>query len=315
MEQNNSSTSNSRQALPRQAFYRFLQRFLLPFLAITSVSGLFAHWAFERYIVLGKATANGAYKVHRILTETHPDEIPIFGSSRANGSFIANILGKKYHNYGLDGAFDNVSLFFLKEELKKNKKTPIIIELGMEGLNPSTGNAMYYLPHASNPSVKALMGDFYKPWHLIPLVKYYGYTEAYTDIYLKSLPTTTQTTLAWSKQEAPIEEFIRARLKMPTVFRNDSGLVKALDTILRAHTTRKIIFVIPPYHSAYFTTFEGEKEAQAYLVFLTTFSHVRVLDCGHFSYPNSLFINTTHLNYEGAVRFSTELRFLLNDPS
>ena len=111
MEKQNLYTSN---------FKEYLYRILLPLLLIVGCAGFIFSYFFEEKIIY-KSQNGGAYKVNRILKETHPDEIPIFGSSRAEGGIIPDSLGSNYFNYGLSGSKYDVTLFFLEEECKKVK--------------------------------------------------------------------------------------------------------------------------------------------------------------------------------------------------
>src|SRR6185437_1473174 len=108
------------------SFKRFLLRILLPFAGIISLAGLVFTYVFEQKIILNSQIV-GAFKVNRIMKETHPDEIPIFGSSRAEGGFIPDSLGSNYFTYGLSGSKYDVTLFFLEEECKKKKNNPWIL--------------------------------------------------------------------------------------------------------------------------------------------------------------------------------------------
>jgi len=45
-----------------------------------------------------------------------------------------------------------------------------------------------------------------------------------------------------------------------------------------------------------------------YLNDIAKLNNVSVFDFSHVDYPDSLFMNTTHLNYYGAKRFTNELK-------
>ena len=48
--------------------------------------------------------------------------------------------------------------------------------------------------------------------------------------------------------------------------------------------------------------------AKIFLVKLSKFPNVKVIDFSHVDYPDNLFMNTIHLNYYGAKRFTKELK-------
>src|SRR5579863_6817697 len=149
MSPTNSSTSS---------FRLFLVKVLLPFLLSLAGAGYLFGFFFEKKVIL---TSNicGAYKVNRIINETHPEEIPIFGSSRAEQGYLPDILGTKYFNYGLNGAGPSVMLFFLKEECKKKKNSPLIIlNFDMSGFIRPIGDISNYIYNADYLPVRKLLG-------------------------------------------------------------------------------------------------------------------------------------------------------------
>ena len=164
MDSQNSSISN---------FKKFLLRLFLPFLLIVGSVGFIVNYFFEKNIVFN-TQLSGAYKVNRIIKETHEDETPIFGSSRAEGSFIPDSLGNNFFNYGISGTKLDVALFFLKEECKKKKKQPfLIVALDFDSLLNVEGDIANYIPNANYGPVRSLLGKNYKPYFYLPFVRYY----------------------------------------------------------------------------------------------------------------------------------------------
>src|SRR4051812_1211544 len=106
MPEQNSSTSS---------FKQFLLRMLLPLIFILSGAGLLFNYFFEKVIILNSELC-GVYKINRIISETHPNEIPIFGSSRAEYGLFPDSLGHDFFNYGLSATQYDVTLFFLEQE-------------------------------------------------------------------------------------------------------------------------------------------------------------------------------------------------------
>ncbi len=168
MQEQNSSISNFRQ---------FLARILLPLILIVSATGLLFNFVFEKKVIL-RSDVCGAYKVNRIINETHPAEIPIFGSSRAAYGYIPDSLGHNFFNYGLAGTNYNVVLFFLAHECAKVKTTPwVILNLDLNGLSNGIGDISNYILNANDAGVRRLLGAGYKGYFRIPFVKYFGQYE------------------------------------------------------------------------------------------------------------------------------------------
>ena len=109
-----SSSSVNTRTTPHSSIFSFrtLRRSLLLLLLILGLSAFGLGWVFEQYIIYG-SKATGASKTNRILHETHLNEIPIFGSSRAEGSYVPSILGEDYFNYGIAGTQNERGLALL----------------------------------------------------------------------------------------------------------------------------------------------------------------------------------------------------------
>ena len=168
----------------RQNLYIFnFSIFVIKIIALVAIIGGAFNFAFEELIIF-KSEINGAYKVNRILTKTEKDEIPIFGSSRAEGNFVPSIIdSNNCFNYGISATQANIWLFFLEQELKKEKTTPIIINFDLDGLVYSNGDMGNYIPNwnAIKNTLK-MSGKFY---YYIPFVKYLGQYERYLKYFLR----------------------------------------------------------------------------------------------------------------------------------
>ena len=305
MAEQNSSISN---------FRRFLTRILLPLILIVSVAGAFLDYFFGKKIILCSELC-GAYKVNRILTETHLDEIPIFGSSRAEGSFIPDSLGSNYFDYGLSGTKCDVLLFFLEQECRKTKHKPsIILNLDLEGIIYGTGDLANYVPDGNYTSVQELLGKDYKAYYHIPFIRYYGFFETYTRNYLNNKLQLTKFSnkgAALEKNIQPGDQFqalITERRNTTTIFEADSALTVRLTAMITSHPSRNFIFVVAPYHNSYFERFPNLSDARHFLDMLRTYKNVRVFDFSTLPLSDNQFLNTSHVNYKGAIIFNRCLR-------
>jgi hypothetical protein len=267
--------------------------------------------------VVFKSEIGGAAKINRILKERHKDEIPIFGSSRANGSFVPTILGKNYYNYGIDGTGADVWLFFLEEELKKDKNTPIIINIDLEGLQRSVGPIHNYIPNSNNKEIRDLL-NAYNTELPVGIFRYLGTFESYLKDYANERLKLTKEvdrggsfeTNAISKEK--FEDLVTKRKNTITAFTNYDSLFYKFEKVLK-NTNRQINLVIAPYHNSYFSNYTNYDIALYYLEILDNLPNCKVYNFGKLDTPDSHFMNTSHLNYSGALNFSRFLKKKLSN--
>jgi len=102
------------------------------------------------------------------------------------------------------------------------------------------------------------------------------------------------------------------RKKTPFVYTPNAEKENRFINLMSINIKRKIFVVITPYHSSYIRTLKGRNSANRFLEEIKKLSNVAVLDYSDAAYPDSMFINTTHLNYIGANRFSRQLKTEFN---
>jgi hypothetical protein len=305
MSQPNSYTSS---------FKAFFIKIVLPCLLGVIVIGWLFQIVFEKEVIL-KSQICGAYKVNRIINETHPEEIPIFGSSRAEGCIIPDMLGGNYFNYGLEGTGSNVLLFFLREECKKKKNSPLIIlNLDLHGYDYLLGDISNYLYNAGDFPVHKLLGKQYQVHFSLPIVKYYGQYENYLKYFLNDKLNLTKYTNKGASVEKDavtkdrFAQLVAERNNTEVIFYNDSTLEKEYFSLFRNNPGRVFVIVVAPYHPSYFTKYANYPETLQFLDRLRAIKNVKVFNFAKEAYPDSLFANTTHLNYAGAIRFNKALK-------
>lgn len=312
MDNQNLSTSN---------FRIFLKKFIIPFLAMVIPIGyLFNYW-FEKSIIMSPYIAD-AYKVNRIIHEENKDEIPLLGSSRMSQGLIPDSLGKNYFNYGMTGIQDDIVLFFLKEELKKNKKSPIIINYDLDGLNYFMGEYSKFLYNINEPEVIQVLDHYNlnKFYYHIPFIKYFGSYQTFIDDHVRRYLIDRK----YSKQtyyknkgyfgvkpqdaEQELKKDIPMRLNTHQRVFSDPVLLKKFDDLMKTYGNRKIILVVTPCHYSYIKSFTHLDSAYAFLNEFRKYKNVRVFDFSKSPYSDDYFKDTMHLNYKGAQRLSHELK-------
>lgn len=301
--------------MEKQNSYIFsFSKFILQMILIIGVGGYVLNYFFEKEIIF-KSDTNGASKVNRIINLNNSEEIPIFGSSRAEGSYIPSLLfDRECFNYGMSGTQANIWLFFLEEELKKNKTTDIIINLDLEGIVYADGNIGNYIPNYQvTKNILKQKGELY--FH-VPFIKYFGQYERYFKYYLNeqlSLTKVTDNGGSFEKNKLiknKFNELVSRRKEASAVFRLEDNLLAKLNNLINS-TTRKIFFIVAPYHSSYFEKFKNISEVNKFLFMLNQRENSTVIDLRNLINNDSLFLNTTHVNYKGAVVFSKKVKEFL----
>jgi hypothetical protein len=306
--ENNSSTSN---------FKRFILRFALPVLIALSVIFYALNWLVETELIY-KYDSSGGYKVHRLLYENDLNEIPIFGSSRANGSYIPSLIDSNAYNYGLEKTEIDFLLLCLEEELTKKRVTPIIINFDYGLFASKKGDLAHFVPSASHSKVQAYLDTLYSFKMQIPLMKYFGHF----DTYLKTFKAEKDAFHCLNRgcfilKDPSTEDFIKSlklRSKTKSVFKIDTNKNQQLVDLF-IQSSRKIYLVVAPYHKSFFDSYNNLEIAKEYLNSIDAIKSVQVINLGSMNLSNDNFLNTGHVNYEGAVKFSDTLRTIINRPN
>jgi hypothetical protein len=295
------------------SFKQFCWKYILPFI-VCLIAGLFCIDLLFQKLIISKTESSGTAKVDRIKTNDDPNETPILGSSRAEGSFIPDSLGRNYFNYGMAGVQDDVWLYFLKIELAKKRKTPIIINIDIDGLQSLPSGLIYWLNNANDPVIKGFIGDQWKPIHYIPFLRNFGQFEIHLANYLKEKFEVTGATNKGAIIEMKSlskKEFIAAieRRNAEKIIVTDNPSIKnELMKVLADTKGRKIIFILPPYHQSYINAIQNVDQVNKLHSQIAAFPNVYLLNYSSLPYPNSYFYNTSHLNKEGAIYFNSILK-------
>ncbi len=294
------------------SFKYFIYRYAIPFLLCIIIFLISFNFFLEKYLI-GNSTISGAYKVERLLHQDLKSETPILGSSRAEGSVYPDILGSNIYNYGLAGVQDNVWIYFLEKELNKNHQTPILINFDIDGLGYANGDISYWMSNSLNKEIRPFF-DNWTPKYLIPTIKHFGLFEKYFVSFMQEKMSITGIANNGALMETKVllptefERLIIKRGKGKIYIKNDSLLNTRLLKLLKKNTKREIIFFIPPYHDSYLNSIENYDSVTSYLNILEKIPKVSVLNYSHLKFSQSNYFNTTHLNYQGAIKFTRILK-------
>ena len=186
----------------------------------------------------------------------------------------------------------------------------MIINLDFNGLVSGIGDIAYYVPNAGYGPIRQLMGESYRSHYALPFVRYYGMFDIYTKLYLNNKLEFTKV----SNKGAALEKnsisqeysntLVKSVLKQKieaTV--NDTVCNDVLD-LVKAYPERRFIFVSAPYHSSFIKALTNYPDVERFLLNLSAQKNVKYLDFSRLPMPDNMFMNTSHINYKGAIYFS-----------
>ncbi|MGZ4034197.1 MAG: hypothetical protein ACXVP4_04985 [Bacteroidia bacterium] len=255
----------------------------------------------------------GAYKIYRNKNMNIQSEIPIFGSSRAAGSYIPDLLDTNCFNYGVEKTEHLLLELFLKNEYAKKKTTPIIINFDYDCWNDWLGDLSNYIPNLDDPQVENLFKKNDHWYFHVNGIRYYGYYQYYYKNFVggrskKNYIDKGGFFLLEKTPKSDLENEINARKTSPVQYFPNAKVEKEFLDLLGANNGRKIFVVLAPYHSSIMKNLYGKEFADQFFEKLKKVPNVYFFDYSDKIYPDSHFKNTTHLNYIGAKEFSSELK-------
>jgi flavodoxin len=282
---------------------------------------LIADFVFSKWFTKTQSVAE-SNKIYRLAYESHPNEIPIFGSSRVEKGYYCDAINSNCYNYGFPNQSFDVTALLLKLELEEPKNTPLIIDVHHDFFKHDAFaniNLNTYLPFVSkNKNITGFLesNNRLKPYHYMPGTRYFGAYTAYIEPiaehklglgrahYIKGgvYDTKAGNTLSISKR-------IDSRLEKDLHFDVIAEKNNQLEQLIKSHPNRKFVFVVSPYHwSAKSTVNNFDEMINYFSAFEQQFSNVAFIYFSTDEYPDTLFKDTVHLNEAGAKKFSAELK-------
>lgn len=162
---------------------RTLLRSSLFFLIAFAAVALLFDGLFTRYVIF-KLDHSNQGKVRRLFESTDPNEIAVFGSSKARSAFIPDSLGSGVYNYAMEKCNFDVIEFLLEMELGKPRTSAVVVEFNHRffvHLPQHTVNAATFVPNIDLPGVEDYLKRMGR-WELrydLPGVRYYGSYQDY----------------------------------------------------------------------------------------------------------------------------------------
>jgi hypothetical protein len=306
----------------RRHFGKLLLRILLPLMVIGVLACLGLDMLVKKYLI-DQTPSHGAAKLYRI-QESQPGEIPILGSSRALCTFIPDSIGPHYFNYGINGIGFAVMDIFLKRALARPDTTPILLNFDYGMFFYQMGDINSYLPHTNLPEVRPLLrkSGQYGFQMEIPGIRYYGSMDAFMkDRLNEKLQLTKAANRGAAIDKAPFDSsyfalMVQQRRDSVQHWDPSQELIDTLFERIHTHRDREFVIVVAPYHKVFYEAMDPKslQRGAIFLDWLDAEPNVRVVQWDTWEWPDRYFLNTSHVNLEGAQYTSKLLKEALAHP-
>ena len=267
------------------------------------------------------APGNSAYKLEHLLLSADATETPILGSSRAETCYAPSVLGTNVFNYGISGSCIRETLFHLRLVLERKTTGDVIVNLdpwgfAYYGKEKTSGFAGQYGLVAINSEVRQKLPDglvSLSDW--LPGIRFQGCLRANLTAWLNARKAVTKKVdqgAALIKRSRTEEEWrvIDTELKAEPFAGPDAEALAELEQIeklLEARPCVRVFWVVAPASPSWKRLYTGEHELEKFLKGLRGQNRaVNLFADGDFSVAD--FADPTHLNLEGATKFSRKLR-------
>lgn len=275
-------------------------------------------------VLVHSSSGNAAYKMEHFFGELDEAEIPILGSSRAQANFVPSELDSRCFNYGIDGSPIGETLFQLRDLVSRKESGAVLVNVdpwGFTYFDNVTFRGGYLLAAKSRDVRRRLPAGVVNGLSWLPGVRFQGQLRANLAAAMNTRLSVTKeidrgAVLLRTSRTDEEWAFIDKTLK-PTDFGLPSVACQAmLDEIARIVKMRegrlRVIFVIGPCPPSWCKLFTGGdtlcKWVKDFNVRMAD-SHFSVIDLFSDSdFETEDFADPTHLNRDGAVRFSRELK-------
>ncbi len=292
----------------------------MAFLALTMAYDRLNLW------LIRASSGNDAYKMERFFSPIAAKETPVLGSSRALAHFAPATLGTNVFNYGINGSGIGETLFLLKDLVKRKPSGLILVNVDPWGFGAfddtkAVFRGDYTLAASSRDVRKRLPSGVVSASGWLPGVRCQGCLRANLADLMNARMSVTKRidrgavllrTSRTQEEWAYLDQTLR-----PTRFVPPSPACRAvLDEIVRLVAARdgrlRVVFVIGPCSPSWRRKFANADKLHMWaLAFANEMSGqpITVIDLfSDIDFATDEFADATHLNCDGAVRFSSELR-------
>lgn len=288
---------------------------ILAFLVLTALAdGL-------NLFLVRQSTGNNLYKTARLF-QSHEDEVPILGSSRAQANFVPSILGPKVFNYGIDGSGLGETLFRLHYLVTYKSKGLIIVNVDPWGGTSGPFHGDYRLA-AFDSSIRALLPTGTVPsFDWMPGIRFQGQLRNNLVQFFNAKRAVTKqidagAMLIKTSRSDSEWAYIDSQLKPLSFTHPDTSCDRLLSRIqseLIAKPDINVLFVIGPCTESWSRSFIGHPDLTHFVQRLQQLRCRVVNYYGNTVFTRDDFVDSTHLNIHGAKKFSEMLKHEIDIP-
>ena len=223
--------------------------------------------------------SSSAAKMERLWKNPEPDEIPIFGSSRALGNYVPTIISPKCFNYGCNGMGKEEVTFLMNVAAKRNGTQPVIINFDPWQEPPKNTNvqSLFVGDYRLAPQSGRL-----SLVERIPGIRFHGSLKANLVGCLNSRKAVTKVIDRGAeilKNSRSAEEWkVMNEKRKPWSYHENPELDMPFEQAITSFAPRKVYVVLAPCASRDRSMFKDSDKLVNYLRHLRSLSNVIVID-------------------------------------
>ncbi len=290
-----------------------MKRIFLPLvlLAWVALGGLGLSDMLNKWLIL-RAPSSSSYKTYRLFIEQPPHEIPLLGSSRALGNYVPSLISDRVFDYGINGSGMYETLFMLRQALRNPTPGAVIVNLDPWGFrgeyNPSLqGN---YLLALSSAHVRENVRHEFTD--RVPGIRFHGRLRSNITTWLDGKTGLTR------RVDHGAALIVHSRSEKEWAIINDKIADSTFDCHvswqmeldkIQATTNHPIVWVVSPVAPHWREHYKGRARMKDFLSKLAARPNMYVVDLFDETadYAEAEFVDPTHLNVNGATRFTQQL--------
>ena len=252
---------------------------------------------------ISQSTGNPIYKMERLWQSGDKGEIAIVGSSRAQSNYVPSLIATNCFNYGCDGQGYAETLFHLSALKARGGDVPVIINYDPWWVTISKSGE-YVGDYRLAPASGRVSGI-----DAIPGIRLYGYLRKSVTDWLNAKAAVTKVidngaVLIKTSRSSSEWDVINGKQK-PYSFKRDEESCATFKEALNGFAPRKVYVAVAPCSKRFMELFEGREEFARFMNELDDMPNVSVVNMfGDDRFLEVDFVDTTHLNIDGARKFT-----------